>query len=608
MQNTDAQTRAIRHRDGPAMILAGPGSGKTRVVTQRVNYLINTYRINPREILVITFTKAAAVEMQTRFSVLCKAGGTRFGTFHAVFFDILRFAYGYTSANVMSEGAKQTLLRQLLFAYGKEGMNEGETVFELSSEISLVKNEQIPLGNYYSRSCPNDVFRDIFRQYETLHREQGYLDFDDMLTCTWELLTQREDILQSWQKRWKYILVDEFQDINLLQYAILKLLAAPQNNLFVVGDDDQSIYRFRGAKPEIMMQFPKDYPEAKTILLDQNFRSSGQIIAYAGNVIRKNTHRFKKDIRSVRTAGVPVESREFQDQSHESLYLVQQIRKRIEEGIPCREIAVLVRTNRGAGPFAGRLMEFQIPFEMREVLPDIFDHWMAKDLFAYLHLAYEGLDRAQFLQVMNRPKRYISRESVRGAVISFEDLRTFYQDRKWMFPHLNKFESDLKVLTKLTPFAAINYIRAGMRYDEYVQAYAAQRHLSEEELLDILDEIQQSAKPYRTLEEWYAYIKDYREKLQENQKKAKKNGGEPVTVATLHASKGLEFSEVFLPDVNEGILPHRRAMQEADLEEERRLFYVGMTRAKDRLHIYHIRERYGKAMKPSEFLPVTETS
>ncbi|MCD8338264.1 MAG: ATP-dependent helicase [Lachnospiraceae bacterium] len=685
MAFSEAQERAIAHKDGPAMVLAGPGSGKTLVITQRTKYLIDTYQINPREILVITFTKAAAQEMQGRFQAIGGRSGVTFGTFHAVFFGILKHAYHYTAANVMSEDTRIKMIREiytqrcapsacaagsssdpsartagsvLSAASGGSGSQggahsgaaesantetEADTISGIAAEISAVKNEHISLEHYYARSCSEDVFRDVYRCYEEMHRQQRLLDFDDMLTYTWELLTQRKDILHAWQERWHYILVDEFQDINLLQYEILRLLAAPRNNLFIVGDDDQSIYRFRGAKPEIMLNFPKDYPQAETILLDQNFRSTGKVVSGSLKVIEENNHRFSKKIRYVRPEGTPIDIREFQDPDHESLYLVQLIRKRAEEEhVPYQDMAILVRTNQGAGPIAERLTEFNIPFLMRETLPSVYEHWIAKDLFAYLHLAYEGLERNAFLRVMNHPKRYISREAVAAATVrapqaaspsrmaahswqaepsslyaagslenmdaqktvSFAMLYEFYREKEWMEEYLVNFEADLKLLPNLKPYAAVNYIRYGMQYEKYLQEYAALRRMKAEELIEILDEIQQGAKPYESVSEWYAHIEDYKAALEENRRKARKSGAEAITIATLHASKGLEFPEVFLPDVNEGILPHHRASLDADFEEERRLFYVGMTRAKDRLHIFYTKERYGKKQEPSGFLDV----
>ncbi len=601
MQVSNAQHQAITHGAGPAIVLAGPGSGKTLVITQRVRYLIEAYHIRPQEILVITFTKAAAQEMQSRFQALSRQRGVTFGTFHAVFFHILKYAYHYSVANILTEEKKYQILQRLLSESGLHFEDEKETLSEIASEISVVKNEQIPLEHYYSKSCPEEVFRGFYRKYEEMHRREGLLDFDDMMTMTYELLTQRADILAAWQRHYRYILVDEFQDINLLQYAILRLLADPERNLFIVGDDDQSIYRFRGAKPEIMLNFPKDYPDAKQIVLDRNFRSVASVIRAAQLVIRENTKRFAKRAVHVRKGQGQIDIREFSGQEHESLYLIKKVQESLAGGIPPNEIAVLYRTNQGARPYAERLMEFNIPFEMRDALPNIYEHWIAKDLFAYLHLARERLDRTEFLQVMNRPKRYIARDAIDAKVISLETLRTYYEDKDWMLDRIDRLELDLRMLKDMAPYAAVNYIRYGMNYEEYLQEYAKARRMKPEELTDILDEIQDGCRPFKTVEAWYEHLTAYKERLLEQRGK-KERDPDAITLATLHSAKGLEFQEVFLVDVNEGTIPHRKASMEADLEEERRLFYVGMTRAKDRLHLFYVRERYGKRVDPSVFL------
>ena len=590
MQVSNAQHQAITHGAGPAIVLAGPGSGKTLVITQRVRYLIEAYHVRPQEILVITFTKAAAQEMQSRFQALSRQRGVTFGTFHAVFFHILKYAYHYSAANILTEEKKYQILQRLLSESGLHFEDEKETLSEIASEISVVKNEQIPLEHYYSKSCPEEVFRGFYRKYEEMHRREGLLDFDDMMTMTYELLTQRTDILAAWQRHYRYILVDEFQDINLLQYAILRLLADPERNLFIVGDDDQSIYRFRGAKPEIMLNFPKDYPDAKQIVLDRNFRSVASVIRAAQLVIRENTKRFAKRAVHVRKGQGQIDIREFSGQEHESLYLIKKVQESLAGGIPPNEIAVLYRTNQGARPYAERLMEFNIPFEMRDALPNIYEHWIAKDLFAYLHLARERLDRAEFLQVMNRPKRYIARDAIDAKVISLETLRTYYEDKDWMLDRIDRLELDLRMLKDMAPYAAVNYIRYGMNYEEYLQEYAKARRMKPEELTDILDEIQDGCRPFKTVEAWYEHLTAYKERLLEQRGK-KERDPDAITLATLHSAKGLEFQEVFLVDVNEGTIPHRKASMEADLEEERRLFYVGMTRAKDRLHLFYVRER-----------------
>ena len=602
MQISNAQSRAIAHGKGPAMVLAGPGSGKTLVITQRTKYLIENFHVKPQEILVITFTKAAADEMRQRFSVISPHAGVTFGTFHAVFFTILKYAYRFHPSNILSEEKKYQILQQLLRKMKWSPEDEKELLADLASEISLVKNEQIDLSHYYAKCCSEEMFRTIFEKYEQIHKQMGMLDFDDMLVYTYDLLVKREDILSSWQNKFRYILVDEFQDINLLQYKILKLLAEPERNLFIVGDDDQSIYRFRGAKPEIMLNFPKDYPDAEKILLDKNFRSVAPVIKSALSVIEENASRYPKTISHVRQGGESIDIREFANQEHESLYLTKCIQKSVEKGVPLTEIAVLFRTNQGAGPFAQRLMEFNIPFEMRDALPNIYEHWIAKDILAYMHLAKKGFDRPQFLQVMNRPKRYISRDSIDAPVVSFETLRTYYEEKDWMLDRIDRMEFDLKLLSGMKPYAAINFIRYGMHYEEYLEEYAKARRMKPEELTDLADEIQQSAKPFGTYEEWTRHIESYREALEERRNSRVKRKEDAITLATLHSSKGLEFQEVFLVDVNDGIIPHRKASLEADLEEERRLLYVGMTRAKDKLHLFYIKERFGKEMEPSPFI------
>lgn len=601
MQITKAQSRAITHQKGPAMILAGPGSGKTLVITNRTKYLIESCQVKPTEILVITFTKAAAAEMRERFSRMSQARGVTFGTFHAVFFGILKHAYHYTAANILREDQKYRMLAELSHEMHLVMEDEKEFLSNLAAEISTVKNERIDLAHFYSSICPEDSFRELFCRYEKLRQEQGVLDFDDMMTYCYELLTARPDILAAWQRRFRYILVDEFQDINALQYAIVRMLAAPEDNLFIVGDDDQSIYRFRGAKPEIMLNFPKDYPGAAVIELDCNFRSTPEILTGALHVIGENDHRYEKHIRPVRQNGSPIDLRTFTNQDQESRYLIQCIRRSMERGRSCSEIAVLFRTNQAARPFAERLMEYNLPFEMKDSLPNLYEHWIAKDVFAYLHLANTGLDRREFLQVMNRPKRYLSRDSIQSPVVSFESLYEYYRDKDWMEERLARMETDFRIIRSLKPFAAVNYIRKGVGYEDYLKEYAESRSIRLEELTELLEELQESARPFATLQEWLDHIQEYKKTLEEKGRQ-REGSSDAVTLATLHSSKGLEFEEVFLPDVNEGIIPHRKAALDADLEEERRLFYVGMTRAKDQLHLFSIKEQYGHSMEPSEFL------
>ncbi len=257
------------------------------------------------EILVITFTKAAASQMKERFQ---RAMGDQkcpvtFGTFHAVFFGILKHAYHFASTNILREEQKYQYIKEIIEKMDLEIEDESEFISGIITEISLVKNDRIPLEHYYSTNCPEEVFREIYGSYQKKLERARLLDFDDMLVYTWELFKERPDIRSGWQKRFRYILIDEFQDINQIQYEVVRMLAQPEDNLFIVGDDDQSIYRFRGARPEIMLNFGKDYPQAAVVKLEENYRSVENIIAGAGRVIRNNTTRYPKEIHGVKEAG-----------------------------------------------------------------------------------------------------------------------------------------------------------------------------------------------------------------------------------------------------------------------------------------------------------------
>lgn len=603
MSFTKAQSRAITHKDGPMIVLAGPGSGKTTVITERTKYLIQNYGINPMEILVITFTKAAAQEMRQRFLRLMEQEQTQvtFGTFHAIFFGILKHAYHFTGDNILREDLKHQYLKDIIERMHLDIEDEADFIGNIITEISLVKNDQIPLEHYYSSTCSENAFRDIYQKYQQRLEKENRLDFDDMLVYTYQLLKERPDILLGWQNRYRYILVDEFQDINKIQYEIVKMLAAPENNIFIVGDDDQSIYRFRGAKPEIMLNFPKEFKDTKTILLDQNFRCTGNIVKAAELVIRHNQMRFQKNMKEVKESGDKIELHTFANQPQECAQIIKKVQEYIKEDYQYSDIAILFRTNTDARLLVEKFMEYNIPFKMRDSMPNIYDHWIAKNVISYIHLALGSRERREFLQVMNRPNRYIGRECVDEAQVSLENLKKYYDDKHWVVERIEQLEYQLNILKRMTPYAAINFIRHGIGYEAYLNEYADFRKIKVEDLYEVLNEMQEGAKDFKTFEAWFAHIEEYTKALNDQAKEQNKISN-AVTFTTLHSSKGLEFANVFIIDINEGIIPHRKAILDADMQEERRMFYVGMTRAKEHLHMYSIRERYGKNLLPSVFL------
>ena len=602
MAFSKAQTQAIMHKDGPMMVLAGPGSGKTTVITHRVQYLTKEYGIDPGDILVITFTRAAAEEMRERYEALT-GGGSRvtFGTFHSIFFRILKLAYRYTADNIVREEQQMQFVRELAQAGGLEPEDENEFAASILSEISSVKGERIVLEHYYSKNCPDAVFRQLYAGYEEKMRRAGLIDFDDMMVLCLELFTERKDILSAWQRRYRYILIDEFQDINRLQYEIVRMLAKPEDNLFIVGDDDQSIYRFRGAKPEIMLGFERDYPGAGRILLDVNYRSTEEIVVPALRLIGENQKRFSKAIHTTGRHGKNVITKLWQDPGEENLAIAREIQLYLQSGVRPGDIAVLYRTNAGPRFLMEKLMEYNLPFRTRDTVPNLYEHWISRNILTYIRIAMGSRAREDILQVINRPKRYISRDAMPDETVSFERMKVFYAEKDWIAERIESLEGDLRAIARMSPLAAVNYIRQGMGYDEYLIEYAAFRRMRPEELLETADELKESAAGFKTFDEWFAHIDAYKEELL-RQAAQRRTETDAITLATMHSAKGLEFPIVYILDANEGITPHSRAMLDEDMEEERRLFYVAMTRAKTRLHVYAVRERYHKKAEVSRFV------
>ena len=600
-----AQTEAITHQNGLMLVLAGPASGKTLVITKRIEYLIQKRKVRPEEILVITFTKAATNEMRERFRKVMQGRylPVTFGTFHGIYYGILKWAYKLSAENIFSEEEKMRLLKEILEHIDAEFEVDDEKDFleGITGEISCIKNNQLDIKEFQSVYCPQNVFREIYYTYERERNRRKKLDFDDMLVLCYELFTKRPDILKKWQERYSYILIDEFQDINKVQYDVIRMLALPQNNLFIVGDDDQSIYKFRGAKPEIMLGFEKDYPNAKKVLLDINYRSTKAIVNGAKKIIQKNRNRYDKNIITSNEQGTDIHIQEVRNLSEESEYVLNEIREEMKRGVPASEIAVLFRTNMEPRMLAETFMEYNLPFQMKEHLPNLYEHFIGRNFCAYLRMAVGKKDRKDFLEVMNRPIRYISRSSVEKAEVSFESLRKFYCDKEWMLDRIDQLDVDLRIMKTMTPYAAIQYIRKKIGYDDFLKDYAYTRKIKVEDLYEIANDIQTRAKEYKTIEEWFAHIEKYTEELKNRSKQTESNPN-AVTFLTMHSAKGLEFHTVFIIEANEDICPYKKAEIVEDMEEERRMFYVAMTRAKKRLYISYVRERNGKPMLPSRFV------
>ncbi len=612
-QPAPAQMSAIEHASGPIQVLAGPGSGKTYLTIRRVRHLICHHGISPDKILVITFTKAAAMEMEERFYRLTEGAyqGVSFGTFHAVYFHILkRSGYGGGRLQIATVQEKQNCLKHVLHMHEIREADR-ELTGALLKEISRWKNNgpfrdgcktaikpEHAEVNSVEEEKLQQMFPVIFREYCSLMEEAGRIDFDDMIFLCDRMFAGQKEILDYWQRAFSHILVDEFQDISPLQYRVLKRIAAPEENLFVVGDDDQSIYGFRGAGPDIMRRFMQDYPAAVQVTLDINYRSTAHIVQASSFLISENQNRFPKQIQADRQENGRVALRAFQEREEEEQDLIHRIKKLSPE--EQEHTAVICRTNAQLAGISRIFIRENIPFVCRERMDNLFSHEIAKDFLAYLQYSHDtylvqggsGGLRRDFLRIMNRPCRYISRCALDGGDCPETALYAFYRQKPYMREYLDHFFGDLRKIAKLRPYTAIDYIRKHVGYDIYLCENKGREE--QQKLLETADEIQRTALKFRTLKEWIHYTEVCSERLA-GEGQYKKAGEKGVRLVTMHGSKGLEYDTVFLPQINAKLIPGRRAHTKEEVEEERRILYVAMTRAKRRLEISYFKE-------PSPFL------
>jgi len=615
-QLNEKQIEAIKHKDGPMMVLAGPGSGKTMVITHRVKYLINNYNINPKEILVITFTKATAEEMKIRFEDLTKGESfskqVSFGTFHSFFFRILRMHYKYSIGNVLKEEHKYNLLKQIANHLEIQYEDEQEFINELQNEISLMKNELIGMEYYNSMVCSTEKYKEVVNLYENYKSKNKLIDFDDMLCKCYELLVNDENILKYWQSKYKYILIDEFQDINRVQYETTKLIAGKYNNLFVVGDDDQSIYKFRGARPEFLLDFPKDYENTSTVILDINYRSTKNIVDASKRVISNNENRYEKEIVTLKEDGKKPIKIECKDSEEEAKVIAERFIKLNKSGTPFKEMAVIYRTNIQSRAIVDIFMDMNIPFTVRDQVQSVYNHWVAKDIIAYLKLVLDKSENESFERIINKPKRYINKyivtEAKKRGKLLIDEIYHIEDLKRWQIDRLEELRFQLQHIKGKPTYKAIKYIRKTIGYDNYLIEYAEYRNIGIKGLKEILDEIQESCKNYEEVEQWLAHIDEVNQEVAE-QKKTKiynNKDEDKIVLTTLHGAKGLEFENVWITGVVEGVIPHEKSVKPSDVEEERRLFYVGMTRAKKSLFLSTVETKYEEEVNKSRFLEEME--
>lgn len=601
-----SQIQAISHMDGPAMVLAGPGSGKTTVITHRIKNLIEKAEVRPENILVVTFTKAAAISMQKRFSTLMNGGKGQlvtFGTFHSVFYKILRKSRRYEATEILSERQKTDYIREIIGRYGISSNDISELSQNIINDIGNIKGNMLNAQEYEPSCCKKEDFIKVYNAYNLELKKDGKMDFDDILRECYLLLCENHTILEQWRELYKYILIDEFQDINRIQMNIIELLASPLNNIFVVGDDDQSIYGFRGARPEIMIEFKDYYPEAELIVLNVNYRSTQSIINVAGRVIENNKTRLDKCAHANNDKDFQPDIRKFRNQVEELKFVVSKIKEYENQGISLSEMAILVRNNSQIQEISSFLKNRKIEAESGKHRSNIYNGMVAKDILSYVRgaLKFDGTYfNEDLIYVLNKPQRYISRQVVLSVNMNISAVRRIYSKN-----NIDSFLFHIEMIRKLPPQAALSYIRKGAGYEEYLRLYAIENNIPMSGLLKQLEQLVQECSKFNTLEQWINSIDSAQNS--EGQNFGKKSSGEGgtnnrINIMTMHGSKGLEFKAVFIVDANQGIIPTSKALRERDFEEERRLFYVAITRAIDYLNVYAVEEKLGCPIEVSMFV------
>ena len=620
MQYNDSQLKAINHINGPCLVLAGAGSGKTKVITGRIENLVENFNIKPANILAVTFTNKAATEMQERISrTLGGTKGLTCSTFHSLGLRIIREHFekiGLTRNFSIYTSAEQ----QMLIKNAMHNLNKSEEMFDpklVLWQISKYKSANLNHDQVSVISPLTSVAREVFKEYQRLLKENNAVDFDDLLIETLRIFNNYPDVLKKYQQKFKYILVDEFQDTNITQYKIVKALADKYQNLFVVGDDDQSIYGFRGANYENILLFDRDWNNCKTIILNVNYRSTKTVLEAASAVIENNVNRKAKEVSAFNQKSIPLQYFEGIDEKHEAVLITDKIEESIE-GRSYNNFSILMRANYQSRVLEEALRAKDIPYKLVGGM-NFYDRKEIKDIIAYMTILHNPSDEVAMLRIINTPKRGIGESTVfkisnyakghrRTFFGALKDYKKIKEIQTTMHYNLGKFSqiiSDHVQMLKINKISeTVQSLIEDVGYYDYLDQskdkpdkIKAKKDIVREFIRSIEDYEEDKKKPS---------IKRFLDRIALMQDSDDTAAKDKVIVMTVHSSKGLEFDTVFMCGMEEGIFPHQRAIDEGGIEEERRLCYVAITRAKNTLYISRAGERrkFGQKVesKPSRFL------
>ncbi len=595
------QMSAVKAEEKNALIVAAPGSGKTTVIINKVNHLVENKKVSNGNIIVITFTKAAAQNMKKRYQdAFNKNISPFFGTFHGLFYKIL-LKRG-ESIDIIEGGIAHKIVSNVLSKYFDE-VNE-DKIKEAINNISLYKTSRVAL-NEFKPTLTKEIFEEALEKYEEYKKEHNKRDFDDLAIEVLELLKRDENMLLAYRKIFKYVLVDEFQDCDEMQIDFLKLINEGENNsFFAVGDEDQCIYSFRGSKPEYMVSFDKIFKGGKKYYLSINYRSKMNIVDKSKDVISFNKNRNNKEIKWNKESEGIIKWLSPYDEKMQAESLANIILENKKNGSSYEDNAVLYRTNIESMTMIDILTKKKIPFTLLDREYNFFEHFICRDLIAYLRLSINQFDRNSFLQIINKPFRYISKSNfayIRNYVQE-ENPFTMLIDKQDTPPFqkkkLDDLSKDINYLNKISLSGAIAYIVMNLGYLDHLKGYAQKFNQSCDDFEDIIEEFKLAAEGYKTIFAFLQHIEEIKQSIEESKKKTKREG---VILSTIHGVKGMEFKNVYIINACEETIPYSSGIKD-NIEEERRLFYVGITRAIDNLYLFSPRNRKGQFKDVSRFI------
>lgn len=603
MQLDMSQKEAVLTSNKKVLVVAAPGSGKTTVIINRVAHLIYDKKVNPHNIIVITFTKAAAQNMKDRYKAQFGGNTPFFGTFHALCYKILTRIIG--EIKIIESSISYRIVKSVLEKY-IDDIGE-EKIKEALNNISLFKCSFKSIDEFES-SIDKEIFKECYEEYERYKAKESLIDFDDMQLMVKDFMDKTPGMAEKYKRLFKYILVDEFQDCDDIQIYLLKLFSdRNENSLFAVGDEDQCIYSFRGSKPQYMVNFSKEFLGGVKYYLDCNYRSKKNIVEISKSLIKNNKLRNHKNINYFKKEDGIIRYMTPVNENLEGEYIIDNIvGEHNKNGVKYSCNAVLYRTNLESRSIIDICIRKKVPFLLLDKEYNFFNHFICQDIIAYLNLSLNPYDRTSFLRVINKPFRYVSKNTLDGLKkYAYEDncfniIKTVQDMAPFQLKVFEGLSKEIAALNKMSLKSAVSYVLTDLGYMDYLREYSLKFKIALSDLEDIVEEFRASLEGYNAIAMFLGHVIEVKEELKKHSKNSKEDA---VILSTIHGVKGMEFKNVYIINCSEEYIPHKRSAEdENNIEEERRLFYVAITRAIEGLYLFSPKNIRGKSIKPSYFI------